>query len=101
MAIITATWSMSLDEETLIKEMLATGEYGLGAHPITDESLMEFFRNWAFGLDPLTYRDEWARNPLCYYHLEVSENYAGKQLWVASYFPDNATDTMKEAVQSL
>ena len=85
--LLTATWSMTIDEDTLIREMLATGEYGIGGYPISEESMVEFFRNWAFGLDPLTYKDEWARNPLCHYHLEVTESNDNQQLWVQSHFP--------------
>jgi len=78
---ITATWSMSIDEETLIKEMYATGEYGVSGHMINEDSIIEFFRNWAFGLDPNTYKDEWARNPLCNYRLSLYEDYTHRELW--------------------
>lgn len=85
--LITATWSMTIDEDTLVKEMLATGEYGIGGYPISEESMVEFFRNWAFGLDPLTYKDEWARNPLCNYHLQLTESETDRQLWVQTHHP--------------
>jgi len=85
--LLTANWSMTIDEDTLIKEMLATGEYGIGGYPISEESMVEFFRNWAFGLDPLTYKEEWARNPLCHYHLELTESETDRQLWVQSHLP--------------
>lgn len=79
---LVATWSMNIDEDTLIKEMLATGEYGMGGYPISEESMTEFFRNWAFGLDPNTYKAEWARNPLCGYFLEVTDSETDRQLWI-------------------
>jgi hypothetical protein len=87
MTLLTATWSMTIDEDTLIKEMLETGEYGLGEHPINDNSMIEFFRNWAFGLDPDTYEKEWARNPLCHYALDISENRTGRQLFIQIHLP--------------
>lgn len=88
--LITASWTMAIDENVLVQEMLATGEYGIDGYPISEASMIEFFRNWAFGLDPLTYRDEWARNPLCYYHLDVADGATGRELWQATYLPREA-----------
>ena len=85
--LITATWTMAIDEQVLVKEMLETGEYGIGGYPISEESMVEFFRQWAFGLDPSTYRKEWAKNPRCYYHLDVTDGVTGKELWQATYPP--------------
>jgi hypothetical protein len=78
---------MEIEEDVLVQEMLATGEYGIGGHPISEESMVEFFRNWAFGLDPLTYEGEWARNPICHYHLNISNDGNWTSLWQVSYPP--------------
>jgi hypothetical protein len=88
--LIRATWAMEIEEEVLVQEMLATGEYGIGGHPISEESMVEFFRNWAFGLDPLTYEGEWDSNPHCYYHLDVADGATGRELWQATYLPREA-----------
>ena len=77
---ITAVWTMTIDEDVLVKEMLESGEYGIDGYPINTESMMEFFRNWAFGLDPDTYRELWARNTSCYYDLKILAP-SGKELW--------------------
>lgn len=88
---ITATWSMSIPVDDLIKEMLDTGEYGLNAHPITDTAIIEFFRNWAFGLDPNTYQDEWAHNPACDYGLDISDS-DDNQLWYKHFLSTKETN---------
>jgi len=85
--LITATWTMSIDEQVLVKEMLETGEYGIGGHPISEVSMIEFFRNWAFGLDPTTYQKEWARNPRCHYQMSLFDNASEKELWQVAYPP--------------
>jgi hypothetical protein len=33
------------DEEYIIKEMLETGEYGINAHPISHEAMVEFVKD--------------------------------------------------------
>lgn len=38
------------DEDFIIKEMLATGEYGINAHPISHEAIIEFIRDREWGL---------------------------------------------------
>jgi len=80
MALVVGTWQMSIDDTELVKQMVETGEYGIGGHPITEASMIEFFRNWVFGLDPNTYKDEWARNPACHYHLSLTDE-EGNTLW--------------------
>lgn len=90
--LIRATWAMEIEEDVLVQEMLATGEYGIGGHPISEESMIEFFRNWAFGLDPNTYEGEWARNPICYYHLNISNDAEWTSLWQVSYPAKKAED---------
>lgn len=38
------------DEEFIIKEMLATGEYGINGHAISHEAILEFVRDREWGL---------------------------------------------------
>jgi hypothetical protein len=38
------------DEDFIIREMLATGEYGINAHPISHEAIIEFIRDREWGL---------------------------------------------------
>ena len=45
MVFIVATTEVIYDEEYLIKEMLATGEYGIHAHPISHEAMIEFVKD--------------------------------------------------------
>ena len=84
MALITGTWTVSIEDTQLAKEMIETGEYGIGGYPITESSMIEFFRNWVFGLDPNTYKDAWARNPLCHYHLSLTDE-ESNILWQQNY----------------
>lgn len=84
MALITGTWTMSIEDTELVKEMIETGEYGIGGYPISEASMIEFFRNWVFGLDPNTYKDKWACNPVCHYHLSLSDE-EGTILWQDNY----------------
>jgi hypothetical protein len=56
-----ATIEAVFDEEYIIKEMLATGEYGIGGYPISQEAMVDFVRMRAFGTDIETvfqYADE-------------------------------------------
>ena len=45
MVYIVAVTEVVYDEEYLIKEMLATGEYGINAHPISHEAMVEFVKD--------------------------------------------------------
>ena len=45
MTYLVATTEVIYSEEYLIKEMLATGEYGLHAHPISHEAMVEFVKD--------------------------------------------------------
>lgn len=38
------------NEDFIIKEMLATGEYGIHAHPISHDAIVEFIRDREWGL---------------------------------------------------
>lgn len=47
---LVATVEKIYDEDFIIKEMLATGEYGINAHPISHEAIIEFIRDREWGL---------------------------------------------------
>jgi hypothetical protein len=56
-----ATIEAVFDEEYIIKEMLATGEYGIGGYPISQEAMVDFVRMRTFGYnheDIFEYGDE-------------------------------------------
>ena len=42
---LVATTEVIYDEQYIIKEMLATGEYGINAHPISSEAIVEFVKD--------------------------------------------------------
>ena len=50
MTYLVATTEVIFDEEYLIKQMLATGEYGIHGHPISHEAMLEFIRDHQWGL---------------------------------------------------
>ena len=45
MTYLVATTEVIYSEEDLIKKMLLTGEYGINAHPISHEAMIEFVKN--------------------------------------------------------
>ena len=45
MTYLVAVTEVVYNEEDLIKKMLATGEYGINAHPISHEAMIEFVKN--------------------------------------------------------
>jgi hypothetical protein len=45
MTYLVATTEVIYSEEALIKMMLATGEYGINAHPISHEAMVEFVKD--------------------------------------------------------
>ena len=45
MTYLVAVTEVIYDEEYIIKEMLATGEYGINAHPISHEAMIEFVKD--------------------------------------------------------
>jgi len=51
MVFIVATTEVIYHEEYLIKEMLATGEYGINAHPISHEAMIEFVKDREWQID--------------------------------------------------
>jgi hypothetical protein len=58
---LVATIETVFDEEYIIKEMLATGEYGINGYPISQEAMVEFvrMRTWGYAHeDTFEYGDE-------------------------------------------
>jgi len=51
MTYLVAVTEAVYDEEYLIKEMLATGEYGINAHPISHEAMVEFVKDREWQID--------------------------------------------------
>lgn len=45
MVYLVATTEVIYDENYIIKEMLATGEYGIHGHPISHEAIVEFIKD--------------------------------------------------------
>jgi hypothetical protein len=51
MTYLVAVTEVVYDEEYLIKEMLATGEYGIHGHPISHEAMVEFVKDTEWQID--------------------------------------------------
>ena len=51
MTYLVAVTEVVYSEEYLIKEMLATGEYGINAHPISHEAIVEFVKDREWQID--------------------------------------------------
>jgi hypothetical protein len=51
MTYLVATTEVIYDEEYIIKEMLETGEYGINAHPISHEAMVEFVKDREWQID--------------------------------------------------
>jgi hypothetical protein len=51
MVFIVATTEVIYQEEYLIKEMLATGEYGIHGYPISHEAMIEFVKDREWQID--------------------------------------------------
>jgi hypothetical protein len=58
MVYIVATTEVIYQEEYLIKEMLATGEYGINAHPISHEAMIEFVKDREWQIDHNLFLDK-------------------------------------------
>jgi hypothetical protein len=59
MVYIVATTEVIYEEEYLIKEMLATGEYGIHAHPISHEAMVEFVKDREWQIDHQLFLDKY------------------------------------------
>jgi hypothetical protein len=58
MVYLVATTEVIYDEEYLIKEMLATGEYGINAHPISSEAIVEFVKDREWQIEHQLFLDK-------------------------------------------
>jgi hypothetical protein len=58
MVYIVATTEVIYQEEYLIKEMLATGEYGIHGYPISMESMIEFIKDREWQIEHQLFLDK-------------------------------------------
>ena len=58
MTYLVATTEVIYDEEYIIKEMLETGEYGINAHPISHEAMIEFVKDREWQIDHNLFLDK-------------------------------------------
>jgi len=63
MVYLVATTEVIYDEEYLIKEMLATGEYGVHGHPISHEAIVEFVKDREWQIDHQLFLDRYEDVP--------------------------------------
>ena len=84
MTYLVARIDVVYDEEQIVKEMLETGEYGIGGYPISEEAMVEFVKAKEFGFDHEHHFDSWAV-PL----FASISNEDGTDLW----YYDNALET--------
>ena len=59
MTYLVATTEVVYDEEYIIKEMLATGEYGINAHPISHEAMIEFVKDREWQIEHNLFLDKY------------------------------------------
>ena len=58
MVFIVATTEVIYQEEYLIKEMLATGEYGIHGYPISHEAMVEFVKDQEWQIEHNLFLDK-------------------------------------------
>lgn len=59
MVYLVATTEVIYDEDFIIKEMLATGEYGIHGHPISHEAMIEFVKDREWQIDHSLFLDRY------------------------------------------
>ena len=59
MTYLVATTEVIYDEEYIIKEMLATGEYGINGHPISHEAMIEFVKDTEWQIEHNLFLDRY------------------------------------------
>lgn len=64
MTYLVAMTEVIYDEEYLIKEMLATGEYGINAHPISHEAMVEFIKDREWQIEHHLFLDRYTDVPV-------------------------------------
>ncbi len=58
MVYLVATTEVIYDEQYIIKEMLATGEYGIHGHPISHEAIVEFIKDREWQIEHSLFLDK-------------------------------------------
>jgi hypothetical protein len=58
MVYLVATTEVIYDEQYIIKEMLATGEYGVHGHPISHEAIVEFIKDREWQIEHSLFLDK-------------------------------------------
>jgi hypothetical protein len=58
MTYLVATTEVIYDEQYIIKEMLETGEYGINAHPISHEAIVEFIKDREWQIEHSLFLDK-------------------------------------------
>jgi len=58
MVYLVATTEVIYDENYIIKEMLATGEYGVHGHPISHEAIVEFIKDREWQIEHSLFLDK-------------------------------------------
>lgn len=64
MTYLVAVTEVVYEEEYLIKEMLATGEYGINAHPISHEAMVEFVKDREWQIEHRLFLDGYTDVPV-------------------------------------
>jgi maltose-binding protein MalE len=64
MTYLVAVTEVVYDEEYLIKEMLETGEYGINAHPISHEAMVEFVKDREWQIEHHLFLDRYKDVPV-------------------------------------
>jgi hypothetical protein len=70
MTYLVAVTEVVYDEEYLIKEMLATGEYGINAHPISHEAMLEFIKDREWQIEHHLFLDRYKDVPV---HIAIKD----------------------------
>jgi hypothetical protein len=70
MTYLVAVTEVVYDEEYLIKEMLATGEYGINAHPISHEAMVEFVKDREWQIEHHLFLDRYKDVPV---HIAIKD----------------------------
>ena len=64
MTYLVATTEVIFSEEYIIKEMLATGEYGIHGYPISHEAMVEFVKDHEWQIEHQLFLDRYPHVPV-------------------------------------
>jgi hypothetical protein len=70
MTYLVATTEVIYSEEALIKMMLATGEYGINAYPISHEAMVEFVKDREWQIEHHLFLDRYTDVPV---HISIKD----------------------------